>query len=1078
MQVLVQGEPLPRLRSRKALWLLALLVLRGGRSVEREWLAETLWPDVDPVRAASNLRVVLSELRHVLSSAGERLRSPGRHTLSFDLTGAAVDLQTFDAAVVSQDASALRQAVALYRGPLLEGCAEEWVPQERAVREHACLHALEMLAETALAAEACESAADDYRRVIGMDPWRESAQRGLMRALAKGGDANAALSVYQAFVRLLRKDDPRAIPDELTTALYARLRADAKQRASVPSVAAAETVAPMVTGYLPHPLTGLVGREDEREEVAARLRRSRLVTLTGPGGIGKTRLALEVAAEAVPEFADGVWLVALDALSDENQIVPQIAAVLGLQEETGRTPLEGLTGHLHTKRLLLVLDNCEHLLFTVTSVTAHLLRTCAGLHILTTSREPLGLTGEAAWSVPALSVPDLGHLPNGSASLVRVLNGYDAVRLFAERAQGVRNTFTLTGENARSVAQVCVRLEGVPLAIELAAARVRSLTVEQIAARLDDHLSLLTSGSRGSPGRHQTLRATLDWSYSLLGADERLLLGRLSVFAGGWSLEAAERVGTGDRIPEEQILDLLTSLVDKSLVVFTQRQGEASGRYGLLETVRQYASETLAASGVADRIKASHKDWFLTLAEEAEPHLRGTEQGIWRKRLHAENDNLRAALEWSVACASEGESGLRLAGALTSFWSMRGEYSEGRKYLQLALARQDEHTVTTARGKALNGEGRLAFTQGDFTAAKALHQESLGVYQELGDKKGSAEQLTTLGGLAQSQGDYPTARSLHEESLRVFRELGERRGIAEALGHLGNNTRQQGNYAVARDLLAESLSIYRELGDLVSVTRTLTNLGNVVRLQGDYDSAETLYEESLSIRRELGDKLGISASLSGLGALAFLRADYAASQALHEESLSIRRELGNKQFIAWAVNNLGLVLQSQGDFATAKALHQEGLTLFNELTDKMGSAWSLNHLGLVAQNQGDTTLAQRRQAESLSLFAAVGDTEGVAAGLKELAGILAKQTKVRAAAKIWGAAEALRDSIGAPLPLNEQEMYERQVEQARADLGSNGFTAAWEEGLGLSWEQATEFALNEERGEISGDERIALLPPG
>lgn len=490
MQVLVQDQPLPHLRSRQSLWLLALLSLRHPRPVEREWLAGTLWPDSDQSQAFRNLRVVLSELRSALGAESWRLQSPSRHTLSLDLTGAEVDVRTFDAAVVSGQPSALVQAIALYRGPLLEGCHQEWVVQEREAREHHCLQALQKLAGTALTAGDYDTAIGYYQRAVGMDPWQEAARRGWMEALAKKGDTNAALQVYREFIAFL-KEDPKAVPDAETSALYERLRAEVRQRADTHAVVTVEAApVPRVKGYLSHPLTDLVGREDERIEVALRLQHSRLVTLTGVGGIGKTRLAREVASEVAREYADGVWLVALESLTEGRLVLQQLASVLGLREERGRTPLQRVTEHLRQKRLLLVLDNCEHLLEASAQVAAHLLQECGEVRILATSREALGITREMVWSVPALTVPDLEYLPQGRATLLRILMGYESVQLFVERAQAVQKSFNLTGSNARLVAQVCRQLEGIPLAIELAAARVRAMSVEQIASRLEDYLVL------------------------------------------------------------------------------------------------------------------------------------------------------------------------------------------------------------------------------------------------------------------------------------------------------------------------------------------------------------------------------------------------------------------------------------------------------------------------------------------------------------------------------------------------------------------------------------------------------------
>jgi predicted ATPase/DNA-binding SARP family transcriptional activator/Tfp pilus assembly protein PilF len=1058
MQALVQGRPLPHLRSRKTLWLLALLTLRHDRPVEREWLAGTLRPDVDQSQAFANLRPILSELRSGLGDQGKRLQTPDRHTVRLDLTGAEVDLLTFDAAIASGKLSALEQAVALYRGSLLEGCTEEWVFQERNVREQNCLQTLQKLGDSALAAGDYARAVGHYQRAVSLDPWWETARRGWMEALAESGDRNAALQVYREFIELLR-DDPSASPDEQTSALYARLRAEARQQPRAHAVIVAnETSGPVVSGYLPHPLTELVGREDECREVAACLRRSRLVTLTGVGGIGKTRLAIEVAREVVTEAADGVWLVALESLSDSTRVLPQIAAVLGVKEEPGRPLLQSLTERLHTRRLLLVLDNCEHLLEASARVVEHLLRECAEIRILATSREALGITGEMTWGVPVLAVPNPAHLPQGRATLLRVLTGYEGVQLFVERAQAVQKTFSLTGSNAQIVAEVCFRLEGIPLAIELAAARIKAMTVEQIAVRLRNELSLLTAGSRTAQSRQQTLRATLDWSYNLLTEPERLLLRRLSVFAGGWSLEAAEQVCAGESIETWQVLDLLTLLVEKSLLAFEER--EAGGRYRLLEMVRQYAAEQLEASGETEQVKVRHRNWFLALGEEAEPQLRGAEQGVWLARLESEHENLRAALAWCRAEQGGAEVELRMAGALWRFWEVHGHYSEGRAYLLEALEREGAGRRTEERARALNGAGVLASYQGDYEAARVLHEESLAISRELGDKQGIAWPLHHLGLMASRQGDYETARARHEESLTIWRELDNKGGIGWSLHQLGSVAREQGVYGVARALYEEALAISRELGDKQGIAWSLNDLGKAAYDQGEYTTAWALHEESLAISRELGDKQGIAWSLQHLGNVAGARDDYASALARHEESLAIFRELEDRQGIAWSLHHLGETAYDQGNYGAARAWHEESLAIQQELGNKLGIAWSLHHLGNVAGARDDYASAQALYVESLSLHGELGDKRGVAGSLEGLAAVMLAQTETLPAVRLWGAAHALRASIGAPLPLKERKRVDLQIEEARATLGDIAFTAAWEEGHTLTWEDPASTLAN------------------
>lgn len=1066
MQVLLHHQPLPHLRSRKTLWLLALLTLRYGRPVEREWLAGTLWPEVGQTQSFASLRAVLSELRGALGSQGVRLQTPSRHTIALDLSDASVDVLTFDAAIASGESAALQKAVALYQGILLEGCTEEWVAQYRAQREQDCLRALQRLADIALKEGDHATATMYWRRAVILDVRWEVARRGLMESLARGGDINAALYGYREFVVTIQSSDPRASPDKETTALYHQLRAQAQQKASRTPKATDISVASIVKGSLPHLLTELVGREDERLEVAARLRRFRLVTLTGPGGIGKTRLANAVAGDMQGEYPDGVWFVALDALSEPDLVPQAVARVLGVHEETRQPLSETLAAFVKNRRLLLVLDNCEHLLDASAELMDQLLRQSAGLRVLATSREMLGVTGEVAWAVPPLAVPDPEHLPEGRSTIVRVLAGYEGVELFVERAQAVEKTFALTSANARAIANICHRLQGVPLALELAAVRVKSMTVEQIAERLGEHLAgqlgLLSSGSRTVPSRQQTLRGTLDWSYILLNRSERLLLHRLSVFAGGWTLPAAEQVcagkGSEASIVPEQVLDLLTSLVDKSLVGFATDLSKTSGRYYLLEMVRQYASEKLEASGELAVIKERHTAWFLSFAESTEPYLRGSEPETYLRRLETDYDNFQAALAWSATESQEPESGVRLAGALWWFWKIRARFTEGRQYLSSAMERQDPQGETVARAKALDAAGALALNQGDFAASQSLHEQSLVLYRKRQNRKGIASVLNNLGILASHQGNHAASRVFYEESLGISRELDDIPGISKALSNLGNVTRLQGDYASAQAFQEECLKIRRRRGDKQGIGHCLANLGNLVRLQGHHATARVLLEESLSVCREVGDKQGIAYALSHLGSAATTIGDLATARLLFEESLEIRREMGQKRSTGWSLTNLGVVAFYEGKIGASQSLFEEGLSIFRELNDNGGIAWCLNRLGDVAYRCTEHIQAQDYFQESLRLFRILGDKEGIAENLRDLAAVFAAQQEEQKSARLWGAAEALREKIGAPLPPVEQILYDHQVAHI---LGQDAFAADWKEGCTWTWEQATAYALGE-----------------
>lgn len=1036
MQVLVEGRALPRLRSRKVLWLLALLVLRKARPVDREWLAGTLWPDADQSAAATNLRVALSALRRALGSESWRLQSPARHTLSFNLDGADVDAHVFDEAAAGLETSSLERAAALYRGPLLEGCAEGWAEPERAEREQRCLQALQTLADAAVATGDWAAAVRSYQRAISLDPWREASRRGLMRALAQSGDTNAALEVYQSFVRWLRKDDPRASPDEETVALYSYLRAEARLRASAPARVAHHEASdgPVVIGYLPHSPTDLVGREDEREDVLEALRRSRLVTLTGAGGIGKTRLVIAVAGEAAPEFAQGVCLVSLEALTDGRQIALQVASTLRLKEGSGRTLLEILIAHLRSQRVLLVLDNCEHLLDASAELAGRLLEECAGLQILATSREALGVTGEVVWMVPALSVPDPAYLPAPDSGLARVLRGYESVQLFMDRAQDVQKTFLLTRDNARAVAQICAHIDGIPLAVELAAARVGSLTVHQIAERLDDHLAQLTDGGGAAQSRQQTLRATLDWSYALLSPSEQRLLECVSVFSGGWTLEAAEEVCSDEAIPKWRVLDLLISLVDKSLVAFDATGPMESGRYRLLEMVRQYADARLSEHGWASLLQIRHRDWFFKIVEAAKlPYVERVELERALQRLDKDYDNLREALHRCERDAQGAETGLRITAALWRYWAERRLYSEGRAFLNRALALPDNDGDTAARALALKGAGMLADCQGDYISSRARYEQSLRIFRALGDRVEIGLLLGYLYEVAYQQGDAESAQRYYEEVRAHYKQ---------------------------------SLIDFRDSQNSLNIGNTLLWLSSLTETQGMrildpryYEEAQSFVEEAVDVFRKLGDMGSLALALSNMGVLAYRQGNFAASQAHYELSLSITRELGDRVGVAMRLNYLGVLADRQDDFVSAKDYYEQGLSISQELGDKSWIAIHMSRLDMLAYRQGDYVSARVLLEQELLICSELGELLGFAAGLERMATVTLAQADVPRAVRLWGSAHALRDSIGAPLPRESLEKFNEELMEARSVLGEDEFAALWDGGRAITWEQALDYAL-------------------
>ncbi len=611
---------------------------------------------------------------------------------------------------------------------------------------------------------------------------------------------------------------------------------------------------------LPVQLTSFIGRKREIAEVKGLLSTTRLLTLTGAGGAGKTRLAVQVAAEVLEDFSDGVWLVELAALSDPALVPQAIASALGVPEQLGRLLDETVTDSLRLKSVLLVVDNCEHLLPVVAHRADVLLRGCPDLRVLATSREGLGIPGELTYRVPSLSLPDLQRLPS-----LENLTEYEAIRLFIERATFGQPGFAVTNRNALAVAQICHRLDGIPLAIEMAAARVKGLSVEQIASRLDDRFRLLTAGHRTALPRHQTLRATMDWSYDLLPEHERVMLRRLSVFAGGFTLEAAERVCAGEAIDTSAVLDLLLRLVDKSLVVAEERNGEV--RYRLLEMIRQYGRDRLLESGEIDVVRRRHRDWYLELAEQADRLLHGPEQVVWLERVETDHDNLRAALEWSKTAKDGLEAGLRLAGALWWFWVVRVHWSEARGWLEGALSRCSD-TAPPSMPKALQGAAYLAWRRGDYARATALCEKGLVLCRELGDRGNHALLLIWLANIASSQQQNDRARALGEESVALAQEISDKWIVTVALSSLGGVARGQRDYERAIALHMESLAVAREAGDLFEIAYQLRMLGTDALRGGHYGQATTYFTESLTLCQEAGNRWTIEECLEGLAGVA------------------------------------------------------------------------------------------------------------------------------------------------------------------------------------------------------------------
>ena len=646
----------------------------------------------------------------------------------------------------------------------------------------------------------------------------------------------------------------------------------------------------VATDQLPIELTPLIGRDHEIALVRRLLGNSRLLTLTGPGGVGKTRLALRAVVNLMSASRDGVWWVELAPLSDPLLVPQSVARVLDVRDQPGRDLMASLQHHLRTREVLLVLDNCEHVIDASAELAHGLLRMCPGVRILATSREPLGVSEECIWTVPALSYPDPAQLPS-----IPDVSSYDAVQLFVERATAAQADFQLTPENVRFVAEICHRLDGIPLAIELAAPRVRALTVEQIASYLNDSFRMLVRRNRAEVPRHQTLRATIDWSYGLLSSEERTLFNSLAVFADGWTLEAAEAVcapsiAGADQIGESDVLDLLARLVDKSLVVATG-QTTHGRRYRLLETVRQYAREKLVEAGDVAAIHQRHLGFFRDFVAEIEARINTARRVEYLAQLHAEHDNVRTALRWAIR--HEPEAALRLSGALWWFWFHQGYWREGRAWLEESLASVAAPARTPQRAKALLGSGVLAWAQGDRSAARTRLEESVAVWRTLDDERSLAEAQHFLATEMMAQGDADAAVALAGSSVDMLRRTAtDTFGLATTLATLGIAEMTLENYSAARIALEESAAIARATRDNWVLALPLRNLGIVAFRQGDYDEAAELVRETLLILRDLKEKWFISRSLETMAEIVALQGDHIRAARLFGAGEALREAVG------------------------------------------------------------------------------------------------------------------------------------------------------------------------------------------
>ena len=1006
LDVVAGGRPV-QLTGTRERTLLAILLIHAGEVVSADRLIDELWGDDLPGDPSNALQVVVSRVRRALGGELLVTRKPG---YVFHVDADSVDARRFGRLVAEAErlsladqarrSSLLAEALGLWRGPALAEFALDSFARDEVTRlEEARIHAVELKTDADLALGRHAELAGELKALVAAHPLRERLRGQLMLALYRSGRQGEALRVFQ--------EGRTALTDELGVDPGAELQ-ELHQQILLQSAAlsVALQAGPAARDNLPAPVTSFVGRRAELRTATDLLRTSRLVTLTGAGGCGKTRLALEVAAGLAGSFADGVWLTELEAVSDPAVVPGTLAAVLGIGDggslgvsgETARPIAGKITDYLREKELLVVLDNCEHLIEACARLTDLVLTAAPGVRFLATSRERLDVAGEALLPVLPLGVP--GPHDDTPALLAES----DATRLFTDRAVAVQPAFRLDADNAPAVARICRLLDGIPLALELAAARVRIIPPREIAARLGDRFSLLTSGNRSALARHQTLRAAIDWSYELLAGPERELFARLSVFAGGFTLEAAEEV-CGE---STAVLDLLSRLVDQSLVI---PDGGGQARFRMLETLRRYADERLAASGEAETLRRRHAECFLRLAEQAEPLLRGPQQAALLRRLDAERDNISAAIDW--AFRYDPEVAVRLSSALAYFWLIGRHRSEIRRRLTDA--------VETARG-----------------ASAASRSKALAWAAQLGCVEGPADQAAAH------------AREARELALAV----GDPWWIALCEAILGLATGLSGDPVRAGELLAAADGRFQQLGDAWGTALASMFRGLVSMLTAEFDQAATLARQGLDGFRAAGDQWGQTMTLELLALLARQQGRYGDAIAANEEALGVVRELGLRDEAPFLLADLGNLHALSGDFETAAVLHKEALDLGQEAGTRDAQALARKGLAHAARRQGDYARASDLYRSALAYYQEASSPAGIAGSLEGLACVAAARQRPERAAVLLGAAESTRAQAQVQLAPQDRIDVDEATAAAISALGEEAFATALAVGRRMSIHEA------------------------
>ncbi len=997
---------------RKAVALLAYLAVNPLMH-SRESLSALLWPEFEQSKAFTNLRHSLWEIQQIV---GEGWLDTSRDKIGLN-SQANIWLDVNEFRSLRQKSRQLTDIHArilplvdsarLYRNHFLTGFSlkdafpfNEWAFAESEELRRDLAAALNTLSDDYIALGEAEKAIPHARRLITLDPLNEASHRKLMEVYIQAGQHSAALKQYQACEQILRKElglDPQ--PETLT--LYKRIR---KGEIKPAQALRAMEITP-AKHNLPSHLSSFIGREKEQKEIIDLMAKNRLVTLIGTGGIGKTSLALQVGHKLLNEYPDGVWFIALDSLSDTRLVPQTVAAVFDILETSTRPAIQLLMNVLREKTTLLILDNCEHIIDACAQLVTTLLSNCSKLRILVTSREVLNVHGEATYRLPSLSIPKTEEIVS-----LQKLTEYESVRLFSERAVLAFSSFTLTDDNAQTVIDICRKVDGIPLAIELAAAHVNMLQASEILNQLLVSFALLSTNNRTASLRQQTLQASMDWSWTLLNETEQRFMRQLSVFAGGWTLESAQAVCEGD------VLSLTQALVKKSLIVVDQQAGRAT-RYRFHEIVRQYVRGKLIEAGEEEAVHARHLSYFLRLSAEAEPALKGPAQiEEWLPRLYDERDNLRAALKW--ADKTDLEAGLYISGHLQGFWENLN-LDEGMRRITEFLQKPESKDYPHARAKALYALGVLLLWSQEFPQATEVSRECLTLFRSCGDQQGEADALILLGYDLQYLDMRASADELYEQSLALARSIGDLRRQALALFRLGyDHPDRQIAY------WEEAISLFRRVNDRSSLGSLLCATARFrILLKGDIETAQKNIEEAM----QLGPVRG--RNIAGLW----------------EESAFVK----------------SLIAMMQGDYEQASALLERTVVLAEELGNRMGYFWTLVQLGHVELHAGNLTEAHRIFVETAENFLNDGNTIGVVYTLEGLAGLTAAIGKHRQAASLIGWADAAREKILNPRPFLEQADVDHIIAASLAKMGEVAFSDAYDEGHKMTLDEAVAYALKE-----------------